>query len=85
VSSIEGRHGAIDVRVNNAGVGSSGPIESIDLDKALAVYDTNVWGAIRTVRAVLPAMRASSTPRSSRAATGRCRHLPDPMKPIRTG
>lgn len=58
VRSIEDRHGAIDVLVNNAGIGSSGPIESIDLAEAAAVYDTNVWGAIRTVRAVLPAMRA---------------------------
>lgn len=58
IGSIEDRHGAIDVLVNNAGIGSSGPIELIDLDKAMAVYDTNVWGAVRTVRAALPAMRA---------------------------
>ena len=61
VSSIEDRHGSIDVLVNNAGIGSSGAIEQIDLDKALAVYDTNVWGAIRTVRAALPAMRAKGS------------------------
>ena len=58
IRSIEDRHGAVDVLVNNAGIGSSGPIESIDLDKAAAVYDTNIWGAVRTVRAALPAMRA---------------------------
>jgi NAD(P)-dependent dehydrogenase (short-subunit alcohol dehydrogenase family) len=58
IGSIESRHGAIDVLVNNAGIGSSGPIELIDLDKAMAVYDTNVWGAVRAIRAVLPAMRA---------------------------
>ena len=61
VRSIEERHGAIDILVNNAGIGSSGPIESIELDKALAVYDTNVWGAIRTARAALPAMRANGS------------------------
>ena len=58
VRSIEATHGAIDVLVNNAGIGSSGPIESIDLDKAAAVYDTNIWGAVRTIRAAVPAMRA---------------------------
>ncbi len=58
IRSIEDRHGAIDVLVNNAGIGSSSPIESIDLDKATAVYDTNIWGPVRTVRAALPAMRA---------------------------
>jgi NAD(P)-dependent dehydrogenase (short-subunit alcohol dehydrogenase family) len=50
IGVIVERHGAIDVLVNNAGIGSSGPIETIDLDKAAAVYDTNVWGAVRTVR-----------------------------------
>ncbi len=61
VGSIEDRHGAIDVLVNNAGIDSNGAIEQVDLDKALAVYDTNVWGAIRTVRAALPAMRAKGS------------------------
>lgn len=61
VRSIEDRHGAIDVLVNNAGIGSSGPIELIDLAEAAAVYDTNIWGAIRTVRAVLAAMRSKGS------------------------
>ncbi len=61
IRSIERVHGAIDILVNNAGIGSSGPIEMIDLDKAAAVYDTNVWGAVRTVRAALPAMRAAGS------------------------
>ncbi len=34
--AIEADHGAADVLVNNAGIGSSGPIESIDLHKAMA-------------------------------------------------
>lgn len=42
IGAIEERHGAIDVLVNNAGIGSSGPIETTDLDKAAAVYDTNI-------------------------------------------
>lgn len=61
VASIEAHHGAIDVLVNNAGIGSSGPIETIDIDKAAAVYDTNIWGAVRTIRAALPAMRSKGS------------------------
>ncbi len=58
VADVEARHGAVDILVNNAGVGFLGAVETIDLAKAQAVMDTNVWGAVRTSRAVLPAMRA---------------------------
>ncbi len=57
ISAVEDSHGAIDVLVNNAGIDHSGPIESIDLDKARAVMETNFWGPVRTIRAALPAMR----------------------------
>jgi NAD(P)-dependent dehydrogenase (short-subunit alcohol dehydrogenase family) len=58
VRAIEGRHGAIDVLVNNAGIADSGPVETIAIERARAVVDTNLWGPVRTTRAVLPAMRA---------------------------
>lgn len=57
VRGIEERHGAIDVLVNNAGVGYSGPVETIPQDRARAVIETNFWGPVRTCRAALPAMR----------------------------
>ena len=57
VAAIEQRHGAIDVLVNNAGVGFSGPVESIDMDKARQVVETNLWGAVRAIRAAVPRMR----------------------------
>jgi NAD(P)-dependent dehydrogenase (short-subunit alcohol dehydrogenase family) len=57
IGDIEHTHGAIDVLVNNAGIDHSGPIESIDLEKARAVMETNFWGPVRTIRAALPAMR----------------------------
>ena len=57
VRTIEQRHGAIDVLVNNAGVGYSGPIETIDIDRARALMETNTWGAVRLIRAALPRMR----------------------------
>ena len=57
IADVEDRHGAIDVLVNNAGIDHSGPVETIDLQKARAVMETNFWGPVRTVRAALPAMR----------------------------
>jgi NAD(P)-dependent dehydrogenase (short-subunit alcohol dehydrogenase family) len=57
VTDVEKRHGAIDVLVNNAGVGYDGPIETIDFDRAREVLEANLWGGVRTVRAALPAMR----------------------------
>jgi NAD(P)-dependent dehydrogenase (short-subunit alcohol dehydrogenase family) len=58
IGQVEAEHGAVDVLVNNAGVSYDGPIETIDIDHARAVLETNFWGAVRTIRAALPAMRA---------------------------
>jgi NAD(P)-dependent dehydrogenase (short-subunit alcohol dehydrogenase family) len=58
VRSVEDRHGAIDVLVNNAGIGYAGAVEAAPIEQARAVMDTNFWGPLRTIRAVLPAMRA---------------------------
>src|SRR3954469_5339418 len=58
VAAIEEKHGAIDVLVNNAGVGFSGAVETIEPDRAQSIIDTNFWGAVRVTRAALPKMRA---------------------------
>jgi NAD(P)-dependent dehydrogenase (short-subunit alcohol dehydrogenase family) len=49
--------GDIDVLVNNAGVGSAAPVEPMPLAETRALFETNVFGAIRMMQAVLPAMR----------------------------
>jgi len=51
------RFGTVDVLVNNAGIANSGPVEAQSLDNARRVMETNFWGPIRTIRAVLPTMR----------------------------
>jgi len=51
---IEGR---IDVLVNNAGVGITGPIEETPNEEIEKAFDTNLYGPIRMVKAVLPQMR----------------------------
>lgn len=49
--------GRIDVLVNNAGYGLLGAIEEPSTDQIRAQFDTNVFGAVDVMRAVLPQMR----------------------------
>ena len=49
--------GALDVLVNNAGIGITGPVEVQDMEATRLAFDTNVFGYHRMARAVLPAMR----------------------------
>lgn len=58
VQRIIREQGRIDVWVNNAGLGIASPIETLSIDDATRVFDTNVIGIIRCCQAVLPHMRA---------------------------
>ncbi|XP_058915815.1 retinol dehydrogenase 8 [Kogia breviceps] len=55
LSCIQG--GEVDVLVNNAGVGLVGPLEGLSLAAMQNVFDTNFFGAVRLVKAVLPGMK----------------------------
>ena len=44
----------IDVLVNNAGIFASGPVEQFSLNDWHEVIDTNLWGYIHTIHALLP-------------------------------
>lgn len=59
--ALEATGGTLDVLVNNAGIAMSGPIEVQDLEATKLIFDTNVFGAQRMIRAVLPAMRAAGS------------------------
>lgn len=50
--------GALDVLVNNAGIGVGGPVEINDMEITRAMFETNLFGYLRMARAVLPNMRA---------------------------
>jgi NAD(P)-dependent dehydrogenase (short-subunit alcohol dehydrogenase family) len=53
--------GGLDVLVNNAGIGITGPIEVQDMEATQLMFDTNVFGYLRMARAVLPGMRAAGS------------------------
>jgi NAD(P)-dependent dehydrogenase (short-subunit alcohol dehydrogenase family) len=59
-SAVDGvieRSGQIDVLVNNAGLGMLTSVEEVPVEDAKAVFETNVFGPLRMMQAVLPAMR----------------------------
>ena len=58
VDATIAKWGRIDVLANNAGYGQGGMIEDVPMDEVRAVFETNVFGALETIRAVLPTMRA---------------------------
>lgn len=55
VVSLEGK---LDVLINNAGKGITGPIEDTPTDEMRANFETNFFGAIEVMKAVLPTMRS---------------------------
>ena len=48
--------GRIDVLVNNAGVGGRGPVNNTSLDYFRQIMETNFFGSLRCIKAVLPGM-----------------------------
>jgi len=60
LSLIYAADGHIDLVVNNAGAGFSGPAEEMPLEDAIAQMDVNFFGMLRVCRAVLPHMRGSN-------------------------
>jgi NAD(P)-dependent dehydrogenase (short-subunit alcohol dehydrogenase family) len=57
VAAVLRASGRIDVLVNNAGYGLAGAVEETNPDEARDLFDTNLFGVLRMVRAVLPIMR----------------------------
>jgi NAD(P)-dependent dehydrogenase (short-subunit alcohol dehydrogenase family) len=57
VAYIIKKEGRLDVLINNAGMGITGAIEDTPTDEMRAVFNTNLFGAIDVMKAVLPQMR----------------------------
>jgi short-subunit dehydrogenase len=57
VKSVLDKAGRIDVLINNAGYELSGALEETSLEEAREQFDTNFFGVVRMIKAVLPSMR----------------------------
>ncbi|MFT7221003.1 MAG: NAD(P)-dependent dehydrogenase (short-subunit alcohol dehydrogenase family) [Candidatus Azotimanducaceae bacterium] len=53
--------GPVDVLINNAGIGGSGPLELTPEDEHRQMFETNYFGALACIQAVLPEMRERKT------------------------
>lgn len=49
--------GRLDILVNNAGYGMFGPIEEITTEDVKKQFETNLFGTIRVIKAIVPIMR----------------------------
>lgn len=63
IQSIIDQAKRIDVLVNNAGGSLIGAVEETSLTEAQSLFDTNVFGILRMMQAVLPHMRAQRSGR----------------------
>ena len=57
IYKIENEQGKINVVVNNAGYLLIGPLEELSIEEFKEQFETNFFGAIRVIKAVLPVMR----------------------------
>src|SRR5258708_18369491 len=63
VESVIGSCGAIDVLINNAGVGYMAVVEELKMEDLKQQFETNLFGVLRVTQAGLPGIRARSSGR----------------------
>jgi len=59
IAAIQAQYGPVHVLVNNAGVERAGSIEEQSMDDFRTTIETNYFGALRCIKAVVPQMRKS--------------------------
>lgn len=58
INTLLDKEGKIDYLINNAGMGITGPLEETPDNEIRRVFETNYFGALEVIKAVLPTMRA---------------------------
>lgn len=61
VKEAEERFGCIDVLVNNAGYGYRSAVEEGEIEAVNTLFQTNLFGPVELIKAVLPGMRAKKS------------------------
>lgn len=61
MTTILSEAGSVDVLINNAGIMYIGITEAFSIEQARFQMETNYFGAIRTIQAVLPSMRSKGS------------------------
>jgi len=61
VVKIIASSGRLDIVINNAGVGITGPLEEIPTEEIRNNFETNFFGPIAVMKAVLPQMRSQKS------------------------
>ena len=61
VAKIIATSGRLDIVINNAGVGITGPLEEIPTEEIKNNFEINFFGPIEVMKAVLPQMRAQQS------------------------
>jgi len=57
VEAVSDRAGHVDVLINNAGYEMAGALEELSSEEARDQFETNFFGVVRMINAVLPSMR----------------------------
>ena len=57
INTIKGQTGRIDIVINNAGYALAGPFEETSMEEVNAQLETNFFGTVRVMQAVIPIMR----------------------------
>jgi short-subunit dehydrogenase len=61
VEKVLAQCGRIDLWINNAGYGLLDSTEKLNLDAARALFDTNLFGAVQCMQAVIPVMKRQAS------------------------
>lgn len=70
IDHVTSEAGRIDVLVNNAGYGLVGALEELTMEEIKAQYETNLFGLVRVIQAVLPTMRKQRSGRILNLSSG---------------